>query len=198
MFTGIIENAGTIQSINENGTGRSFRIQSPIATELKVDQSLAHDGVCLTVEDIDGQNYQVTAVLETLNKTNLASWMPGTLVNLERCMQMNGRLDGHIVQGHVDSTGICTSVQDLHGSWEYRFRFPIEFSKLVIEKGSICVNGISLTAYNVGVDEFSVAIIPFTFEHTNISQVRVNDRVNLEFDVIGKYIQRALDVKRET
>lgn len=194
MFTGIIENRGEVISLENSGTGRVFYISSPLSHQLKVDQSLAHDGVCLTIEEVKGDTHRVTAVQETLEKTNLLSWEKGTSVNLERCMQMNGRLDGHLVQGHVDTRGTCISVIDRNGSWEYRFSFPQQFASLMIEKGSVCVNGISLTAFNVNQTEFSVAIIPYTFHHTNISLIRQGDAVNLEFDLIGKYIQRNLQL----
>lgn len=190
MFTGIIEVLGRIESISEAGTNRVFWLSSPISQELKVDQSVSHSGVCLTVEEIKDNRYRVTAIEETLHKTNVGSWQQGELVNLERCLTFNGRLDGHIVQGHVDATAECIDKQDRNGSYEYRFRFPDEFAGLVIEKGSISLNGISLTIFNVGRNEFSVAIIPYTFEHTNIQQVSVGSRVNLEFDMIGKYVTR--------
>jgi riboflavin synthase len=157
---------------------------------LTVDQSLAHNGICLTVEAVSGSQYQVTAVAETLAKTNAGSWKTGDLLNLERAMLMNGRLDGHLVQGHVDATAICTGIADKDGSWEFRFEFPARFAPLVIEKGSIAVNGISLTAWNVGLNSFSVAIIPYTFEHTNLKHLGNGQSVNLEFDMVGKYIHR--------
>jgi riboflavin synthase len=190
MFTGIIENAGTIEEVKEKGGNRSFLVRSALAPELKVDQSLSHNGICLTVEAIEGDVYQVTAVAETLAKTNAGSWKPGNLLNLERAMVMNGRLDGHLVQGHVDTTGTCLSVVDQDGSWRFEFSFPEQFAYLVIEKGSIAVNGISLTAWDVKKNSFSVAIIPYTFEHTNLKQVKTGDTVNLEFDMVGKYIHR--------
>jgi riboflavin synthase len=192
MFTGIIETIGRVESITNRGSGKIFGISSSITSQLKEDQSIAHNGACLTVEKIIDGSYTVTAILETLEKTNLGSWKTGDLVNIERCMQLNGRLDGHIVQGHVDVTGTCTSVTDMNGSWEFRISFPSEFAKLIIEKGSICLNGISLTAFNVAESEFTVAIIPYTYEHTNMKHLGVNQSVNLEFDVIGKYIQRQL------
>jgi riboflavin synthase len=197
MFTGIIESIGTVEEVTSRGSGFSYTISSPISHELKPDQSVSHEGVCLTVEKVLGRHHQVTAVLETLSKTNLGRWKPGTRVNLERCLQFNGRLDGHLVQGHVDATGTCVSIKDLQGSWEFRFTFPAEFAPLVIEKGSICVNGISLTAFNVTENEFSVAIIPFTYEHTSLSGISVGNAVNLEFDVIGKYLQRSLSLARQ-
>jgi riboflavin synthase len=192
MFTGIIETTGRVESITNRGSGKIFSISSSITSELKEDQSIAHNGACLTVENISNGTYSVTAILETLEKTNLGTWIPGDMINIERCMQLNGRLDGHMVQGHVDATGTCTSITDMNGSWEYGISYPPEFAKLIIEKGSICLNGISLTAFNVTDSGFMVAIIPYTYEHTNMKQLSVNETVNLEFDVIGKYIQRQL------
>ena len=195
MFTGIVENTGKILSLEKKGTNVSFWIESTLSNELKIDQSLSHDGVCLTVEAIDGNKHRVTAIEETLRKTNLASWSAGTEVNLERCMIMNGRLDGHIVQGHVDSTAICIEHQVLEGSWEYRFSFPDGFGHLVIEKGSIAVNGTSLTCFNVDQNHFSLAVIPYTYEHTSIHQVKTGSVVNIEFDILGKYVQRWMQLK---
>lgn len=192
MFTGIIEAFGIIHSIERQGTNATFRISSPISNELKVDQSVSHNGVCLTVEDVKEGVHSVTAIEETLKKTNLLAWEEGTLVNLERCMIMNGRIDGHIVQGHVDTTARCTEKKDADGSWEFRFQFPQQFSALVIEKGSISLNGISLTVFNVDDSSFSVAIIPYTYSHTNIQQVEKGSTVNIEFDMIGKYVNRML------
>ena len=194
MFTGIIECMGSVEKKVSNGTNISFWISSPLSEALKVDQSLAHDGVCLTVEAIDSGLHCVTAVSETLQKTCLGAWEPGKRINLERAMVLGGRLDGHLVQGHVDATGTCLSVQNQQGSWLYRFSFPANYAALVIEKGSICINGISLTAFQVGKDSFSVAIIPYTYEHTNIKEVTTGSKVNLEFDMLGKYIAR----KQET
>jgi riboflavin synthase len=196
MFTGIIEAVGRITSIESNGTNKSFWIESDISDELKVDQSLSHEGVCLTVEAIENGKHKVTAIEETLKKTNLENWKESMLVNLERCMQMNGRLDGHIVQGHVDATVICTLIKVLEGSWEYSFEFDRNFAHLVIEKGSISLNGTSLTVFNVSKNSFSVAIIPYTFEHTSISQLKERDMVNIEFDIIGKYISRISELNR--
>jgi riboflavin synthase len=192
MFTGIIEATGRVESIVSEGTGKVIWVASRLSDQLKTDQSLSHNGVCLTVEQVQNGSHRVTAILETLSKTDIGTWQPGTIVNLERCMQLNGRLDGHIVQGHVDTTGTCLSVANQQGSWEYRFSYPAAFGGLIIEKGSICVNGISLTAFNVTDDQFSVAIIPYTHEHTNIANVAKDSIVNLEFDVVGKYIQRLL------
>jgi len=196
MFTGIIEAVGKITAIESTGTNRSFWVESPISAELKVDQSLAHEGVCLTVEAIENGKHKVTAIDETLKKTNLTNWTEGKLVNLERCMLMNGRLDGHIVQGHVDATAVCVKRNELEGSWEFVFEFDSRFAHLVIEKGSISVNGTSLTCFNVGKNNFTVAIIPYTFEHTSISEVQINDIVNIEFDIIGKYISRRSELSR--
>lgn len=192
MFTGIIETVGKVMAVETNGTNKTFIISSPISHELKVDQSVSHDGVCLTVEAANGNEHHVTAIEETLEKSDLGLWKAGSLINIERCMMMNGRLDGHIVQGHVDATATCIKREDRNGSWEFRFRFPAAFSNLVIEKGSISLNGISLTVFNVSDDAFSVAIIPYTFEHTNMKQVLVESIVNIEFDIIGKYIQRMM------
>lgn len=195
MFTGIIETTGTITSVETLGSNRRFRVKSPISGHLKIDQSVCHDGVCLTVENIDGDTHTVTAIKETLQKTNLGSWETGTMINLERCLPFNGRIDGHVVQGHVDTTAICTEAEPQNGSWVYRFRFPSEFAGLVIEKGSISINGTSLTLFDVGEDSFSVAIIPYTFENTTIGQLTAGTSVNIEFDIIGKYILRNLNLK---
>ena len=190
MFTGIIETTGTIQSIEKSGTNVSFWVASSLANALKVDQSLSHNGVCLTVEAIENDLHRVTAIEETLQKTNLGSLQSGNVVNLERCMQMNGRLDGHIVQGHVDSTAVCTEAITKDGSWEYRFEIPVAFASLIIEKGSITINGTSLTIFDLTENSFKVAIIPYTYHHTNISSVQVDSVVNIEFDMIGKYVNR--------
>jgi riboflavin synthase len=195
MFTGIIEQIGTIQSIEKNGTNASFWVASPLSHELKIDQSLSHNGVCLTVEAIENGSHKVTAIEETLKKTSLGTWQEGQILNLERCMVMNGRLDGHIVQGHVDCTAICTSFKTLDGSWEYQFEFPNGFGHLVIEKGSIAVNGTSLTCFAVANNRFSVAIIPYTYEHTSIQSVKEGSMVNIEFDILGKYVQRWMQLK---
>lgn len=192
MFTGIIETIGKVEEIIVRGTNKTFWISSPLSHELKVDQSISHNGVCLTVEAVEANRHQVTAIAETLQKSNLGHWQTGDLVNLERCMIMNGRLDGHIVQGHVDTTGTCISRKELDGSWEFRFRFPDPFFSLVIEKGSISLNGISLTIFDVTLNEFTVAIIPYTFEHTNIKNIQPGTTVNLEFDMVGKYVNRFL------
>ncbi|MDX1904134.1 MAG: riboflavin synthase [Thermonemataceae bacterium] len=190
MFTGIIEAFGIIEKIENQSSNTVFTIQSPLAQELKVDQSLAHNGVCLTVTQIQNQSHQVTAIAETLRKTNLGSWKSGDKINLERAMPMNARLDGHIVQGHIDETAICISKKDENGSWLFSFEYQSNSENITIEKGSITVNGVSLTVLNSGKNNFSVAIIPYTYEHTNFHQIKVGDQVNLEFDVIGKYLQK--------
>lgn len=194
MFTGIIESMGTVEGITASGTNKTFMIQSAISTELKVDQSLAHNGVCLTVEACDERIHKVTAIKETLDKSNLADLKKGDLVNLERCMKLDGRLDGHIVQGHVDDTALCTEVKEEGGSWFFRFNIDDRHKGLIIPKGSITVNGTSLTIVDANDDNFSVAIIPFTYEHTNFNQIKKGDRVNIEFDILGKYILRNLSL----
>jgi len=188
MFTGIIETLGKVESVHQHGSNLSFLIKSGITSELKVDQSISHNGVCLTIEEINGDHYKVTAVPETLSKTNLGNWQPGTLVNLERSMLLNGRFDGHIVQGHTDTTATCQEIKSLNGSHEFRFSLKHPHNGLLIEKGSVSVNGISLTCFSVTANAFSVAIIPYTYRHTNISQLSTSDSVNIEFDVIGKYV----------
>lgn len=195
MFTGIIKELGKIKDVSTTGSNRTFLIQSPLASQLKVDESLAHNGVCLTVEEITNNIYKVTAIEETIKKTNVADWKEGDLINLEQAMQMNDRLDGHIVQGHVDGTGICVNKTDKNGSVEFTFQFSKTFAPLVIEKGSICVNGVSLTAFNVSEDHFSVAIIPYTFSHTNFQSLNEDDFVNLEFDLLGKYVARIESIR---
>jgi riboflavin synthase len=190
MFTGIIEATGRISSISAEGSNKTFRISSPLTPQLRIDQSLSHDGVCLTVEFISGQDYQVTAIAETLDKSNLGLWKEGGRINLERCLQINGRLDGHMVQGHVDTTAVCLERRDQGGSWVFRFEFPPSFARLVIEKGSIAVNGISLTCFEVTNHAFSVAVIPYTLKNTNIREVQAGALVNIEFDLIGKYVER--------
>ncbi len=196
MFTGIIETIGTITNIINSGSNTDFWLESSITNELKIDQSVAHNGVCLTVVEIKGEQYRVTAVAETLSKTNLGNWKTGDKVNLERSLQVGDRLDGHFVQGHVDTTGGCIAHEVLEGSWLYRFRFPKQFATLMIEKGSICINGVSLTAFNVGKDEFTVTIIPYTYEHTNFHSLNTGDTVNLEFDVLGKYLLRHKEINQ--
>ncbi len=190
MFTGIIESVGTVQDLTSQGTNKSFYLKSNISSELGIDESICHNGVCLTVEEINNDTYKVTAIKETLDKTNIGAWKAGDLINLERSMKMGGRHDGHIVQGHVDCTAICISKIDLEGSYEFAFEFDKKFAALVIEKGSISLNGISLTIFNVGLNTFSVAIIPYTFEHTNMQSLQKGMQVNIEFDMIGKYVSR--------
>lgn len=196
MFTGIIEALGIVKSIENQGSNTVFWISSSISAELKVDQSVSHSGVCLTVEAISGNVHRVTAIEETIKKTDLATWKTGKQINLERCLQMNGRLDGHIVQGHVDTTGLCTERNDLNGSWEYTFQFPEKYASLIIEKGSISLNGISLTIFNVSIDTFTVAVIPYTYEHTNLQQAEKGTTVNIEFDMIGKYVNRLASLQQ--
>lgn len=188
MFTGIVEGLGVVKKIEKEGENIHFTIESPFTDELKIDQSVAHNGCCLTVVGIDGSEYVVTAILETLEKTNLGQWTEGTKVNLERCMVMNGRLDGHIVQGHVDTTATCTGIEDQDGS--YKFTFHYESSDVTVEKGSVTVNGTSLTVVDSKDKAFSVCIIPFTYEHTNFHQLSIGDKINLEFDIIGKYVAK--------
>jgi riboflavin synthase len=195
MFTGIIETLGTITQIVKKQSNIDFTISSNISNKLKIDQSVAHNGVCLTVIEISENTHTVTAIDETLQKTNLKDWQVGTLVNLERCMQMNGRLDGHIVQGHVDQTATCIALSETDGSWLYTFNYQSNFDHVTVEKGSICVNGISLTVVNSLNNQFSVAIIPYTFEHTNLKTVKVGSLVNLEFDIIGKYVAKLVGYK---
>lgn len=196
MFTGIIETQGVIKKIIESGTNRSFWIKSPLSSKFKVDQSVAHNGVCLTVEEIKGNRHKITAVSETLAKTDLADWQNGDIVNLERSLKITDRLDGHFVQGHVDTVAECTSKSEKIGSWEFRFKYPDQFAHLLIEKGSITVNGISLTAFNVSENHFDVAIIPYTFTHTNLSILEPGKKVNLEFDLLGKYISRKIFINK--
>jgi riboflavin synthase len=190
MFTGIIETLGKVVELRHELGNLHITVESSIAAELKIDQSVAHNGVCLTVVALADGRHTVTAIEETLNKTNIGELKTWDLVNLERCMQMNARLDGHIVQGHVDQTAICTAFNELDGSWEYTFEYDAAIGNITVEKGSICVNGISLTVVNSSDNSFSVAIIPYTFEHTNLQQVRVGSVVNLEFDIIGKYVAK--------
>lgn len=195
MFTGIIESTGRVLEVTESGANKTFWIESPFSSRFSVDQSIAHDGVCLTVEEVQGARHRVTAVAETLNKTALHQWVPGKEVNLEQSLLPSRRLDGHFVQGHVDATGVCKKIKDQNGSYELRFRFPKKFAPLVIEKGSITVNGISLTLFGVKKASFNVAIIPYTWQHTNLQNIKEGDEVNLEFDMIGKYITRMKHLK---
>jgi riboflavin synthase len=192
MFTGIIETVGVISAIVDKGTNRHFKIASAISRELKVDQSVSHNGVCLTVVEASDGFHQVVAIQETLLKSNLGQLKEGNKVNLERCMLNNGRFDGHIVQGHVDQTGRCTAIRDAHGSWLFDFEYDPAVGNITVEKGSIAINGVSLTCFNSRDNGFTVAIIPYTHEHTNFHQIKTGDTVNLEFDVIGKYVRRLL------
>lgn len=206
MFTGIVESMGHLIDIQPDGTNLTFTFESDIAHELKIDQSLSHNGVCLTVVEllnaeylpVKGTNgdaavrYKVTAIDETLKKTNLGKLAIGDKVNLERCMPAHGRFDGHIVQGHVDQTGVCTALEDQNGSWMISFQYDASTNNITVEKGSICVNGVSLTVVNSTDNGFSVAIIPYTWEHTNFHQLAVGKTVNLEFDILGKYMQRIM------
>jgi riboflavin synthase len=194
MFTGIVESTGIISGIEAEGTNLTFRIESFLAPELKIDQSVSHNGVCLTVTSVADGSYTVTAIDETLKKTNLGKLSTGDWINLERCMPANGRFDGHIVQGHVDQKGTCTNVQDVDGSWLFDFQYepgddPAS-RNITVEKGSICINGVSLTVFNSETDSFRVAIIPYTYEHTNFKNLKAGDIVNLEFDIVGKYLKK--------
>lgn len=190
MFTGIIEALGVVKKIEKDGDNVHFTLTCPFTHELKIDQSLAHNGCCLTVVRVEGDEYVVTAIHETMEKTNLGSWKEGTKVNLERCMQMHGRLDGHIVQGHVDTTATCTAIEDQNGSWKYTFQY--DSPDVTVEKGSITVNGTSLTVVDSLQNSFSVCIIPYTHEFTNFHELKTGDKVNLEFDIIGKYVARLI------
>lgn len=197
MFTGIIEATGTVTGIRGEGTNLIFTFRSGLASALKIDQSIAHNGACLTVTRVNNEEHEAVAIRETLQKTNLGSLKQQDTVNLERAMLLNERIDGHLVQGHVDTTGECAGRAEKNGSIEFLFRFPAQFAPLVIEKGSICLNGISLTVFNVGTGTFTVAIIPYTLEHTNLKYLQVSDKVNLEFDIIGKYVNRLHELGKE-
>ena len=190
MFTGIIEQIATIQKVVKENENLHITLETDFVNELKIDQSVAHNGICLTVVAIDNNSYTVTAIQETIQKTNISYWDITSKVNVERCMQLNGRLDGHIVQGHVDTKGVCTSVEDQDGSWKYTFEY--QASHVTVDKGSITINGVSLTVVDSKIDTFSVCIIPYTFEHTNFHQLKVGDYVNLEFDIIGKYVAKLM------
>ncbi|MEL7163804.1 MAG: riboflavin synthase [Bacteroidota bacterium] len=192
MFTGIIEASGTITAIERERDNVHFTVASSISGELKIDQSLAHDGVCLTVVALDEGTHTVTAIRETLERTRLGDWSVGDTVNLERAMQAGARLDGHIVQGHVDNVGECVAVKEAGGSWYFTFRYALTPEHLLVDKGSVCINGVSLTVVEPVADTFKVAIIPYTYEHTNFNALRAGSRVNLEFDIIGKYIARQM------
>ena len=190
MFTGIIEEIGIVRNIVKEGENIHFTIEAPFTQELKIDQSVAHSGCCLTVVQINDNEYTVTAIQETLNRTNLKYWNIGSKINLERCMIMNGRLDGHIVQGHVDTTAKCTAIEDQDGSYKYTFQY--ESDDVTVEKGSVTVNGTSLTVVDSKEHSFAVCIIPFTYEHTNFHQIKVGESINLEFDIIGKYVAKMM------
>ena len=190
MFTGIIEDFGTITKLEKENENLHLSLESSITAELKIDQSVAHNGVCLTVVKIDRNQYTVTAIKETLEKPNLSTWKVGAKINLERAMKLGARLDGHIVQGHVDQVGSCTEVKEEGGSWGFSFEYDLSQKNITIEKGSITVNGTSLTVVNSGINTFSVAIIPYTYEHTNFHTFEKGTLVNLEFDVVGKYITK--------
>lgn len=186
---------GTVTSTVQEGGNMEITVQAAIAPELKIDQSVSHNGVCLTVTAVEGQSYKAIAIAETLEKSNLGTIQPGQSLNLERSMLLNSRVDGHLVQGHVDGTGICESITEEGGSWLYRIRFRPQFAPLIVEKGSISMNGISLTVFNITDDAFTVAIIPYTYQHTNIQYLQPGDTVNLEFDILGKYVARQLGTK---
>ena len=192
MFTGIVEATATVENIETQGTSVHFTMSCPFTDELKIDQSLSHNGCCLTIEKIENQRYGVTAIQETLEKTNLGSWKIGTKVNLERCVLMNGRLDGHIVQGHVDQTGTIKSIENLNGSHYITIAYTDKDGFTTVPQGSITVDGVSLTVAHNGENEFSVAIIPYTWEHTNLKNLEISSRVNLEFDIIGKYVAKLM------
>ena len=193
MFTGIIETLGTVTNLKKDGDNLHISISALISDDLKIDQSVSHNGVCLTVVELNEGTHTVTAISETLNKSNLGNLAVGDLVNLERCMQMNGRLDGHIVQGHVDQTAVCSALNEMNGSWVYTFQYDVSTGNVTVEKGSVSVNGISLTVFDSKADQFSVAIIPYTFNHTNLQNIKAGSTVNLEFDIIGKYVSRLLN-----
>jgi riboflavin synthase len=194
MFTGIIEALGIIKEVSTDGMNRVFRMESEISSQLKTDESVSHNGICLTVEEVRGSMYRVTAIAETLAKTNAGFWKEGDVINLERSLKINDRLDGHIVQGHVDGTATCIEKKDVEGSVEFTFSFDKKNAALIIEKGSICINGVSLTAFNVTQNTFTVAIIPYTITHTNFSTLNKNDVVNIEFDILGKYVTRIITI----
>ena len=191
MFTGIIEGLGKVESLDRNGTNVDFWFSGPFTDELKVDQSLAHNGVCLTVVEIQGNQYRVTAIQETLDKSNLGALSADSIVNLERCMPAHGRFDGHIVQGHVDQTAHVESIEEVDGSWNIRFKFDRPEDAMVVSKGSIAINGVSLTVVEASQTHCSVSIIPFTYKHTTFHTLEVGDQVNIEFDILGKYVLEA-------
>ncbi|WP_118194559.1 riboflavin synthase [Albibacterium indicum] len=192
MFTGIIETVGTVKKIKAEGTNLHFTVNSSLSNELKIDQSVSHNGVCLTVVEVNGDEHLVTAVHETLNKSTLGDLKEGDLLNLERCTPVGGRLDGHIVQGHVDQKAVCIDKKDENGSWLFSFRYDPSFGNITVEKGSISINGVSLTVFNSKNDSFTVTIIPYTYEHTSFKDIEIGTEVNLEFDIVGKYVARLL------
>ena len=196
MFTGIIEASGKVIDLQQESGNRHFTIRSAISHELRVDQSVSHNGVCLTVVHVDADTHTVTAIDETLKRSNLGALHIGDQINLERCMQMNGRLDGHIVQGHVDTTAQLKQLEESEGSWLLTFGFDPQFSKYIVDKGSITINGISLTVFNEHNGTFQVAIIPYTWEHTNLSKLSIGNSVNIEFDIIGKYVEKMMREKK--
>lgn len=195
MFTGIIETTGKIVAVQPEGSNVHFTIESAISPELRIDQSVAHDGVCLTVTNINGNRHTVTAIQETLQRSNFKHKKNGDIVNLERSMLMNGRLDGHIVQGHVDQVALCTRVRAKDGSWIYAFKIKSAWSHLLVEKGSVCINGVSLTVVEAATKKFTVAIIPYTYENTNFKNLQEGDEANIEYDIIGKYLARMISKK---
>jgi riboflavin synthase len=192
MFTGIIESLGTVSTLTKDRTNLHIKVSSPISSHLKIDQSVSHDGVCLTVTKVDGNDHWVTAVQETLEKSNFQGLVQGAKLNLERCMLNNGRFDGHIVQGHIDQTARVTKIDDQGGSWLFHFEYDAADGNITVEKGSISINGVSLTCFNSKENSFTVAVIPYTYEHTNFHQLKVGSTVNLEFDIIGKYVKKLL------
>jgi riboflavin synthase len=196
MFTGIIESLGIIKEIKKDQDNIHVTVSSTLTPELKIDQSVAHNGVCLTVVAISNDEYTVTAIRETIEKTNLGDWKAGDLVNLERAMKLGDRLDGHIVQGHVDQTGVCKSIEEANGSWYFTFEYDPKLNNVTIEKGSVTVNGVSLTVVNSKENEFSVAIIPYTYDHTNFKSFQIGKKINLEFDVVGKYVARLYSLRQ--
>ena len=198
MFAGIIEATGRVKNLTTEGTNLNLTIQSELTPELHIDQSIAHNGVCLTVVEIEDDSYIVTAVQETLEKSNLGDLKVGDLVNMERCIKPDSRIDGHYVQGHVDSKGKCLEVEELDGSWYYTFSFPRRYAHLIVDKGSIAINGVSLTVIDPTIDTFKVTIIPYTYENTNFQSIKVGDDINLEFDILGKYVARSMEVFNES
>ena len=196
MFTGIIETLGIIKEIQKDQENLHLTVASTITNELKIDQSVAHNGICLTVVKINENEYTVTAIKETIDKTSIGTWKTGDVLNLERAMKLGDRLDGHIVQGHVDQTGVCTNIEEANGSWVFTFEYDTKQNNITIEKGSITINGTSLTVVNSELNSFSVAIIPYTYEHTNFNTLKIGSIINLEFDVIGKYVARLNELRK--